>query len=446
MKIRGKSLFSSSSAGDSVPWGKVIWFATIVPFLFLICTMNSISTLHYSLEKARQIILAKIPAMGSEVVPLKEAAARIVVSDTFAALPQPSFDESTRDGYVIANSGNNGGEIDCFRLLTEIPAGRPYPHVLCPGTACKIMTGGCIPEGGTRVIPYEDCLEKNGSVLVTEPALQAPNSYLKKIGSDIAQGTCLVPAGMPLGAGQLALLSSCGIDSVEVAARPRVGYVCTGSELAGKSEGLEKGQKVSSNAYLLRGELTSVGALPVDSGIREDNKSDLLDLFTNKSTLELNVLLTTGGMGPGKYDLVEKVFVEAGGTVFFNSIAMRPGKSILFGLLGKTVFFGLPGPPNAVNTLLNELVGPALLAMQGIATSWPKKLEAHLLHQVTVKRNDVLRLKDGVLSMDGGKCTVRFADRLETPNCFLLLPEGQAHYAEGDMVTIHLANRLGLSL
>jgi molybdopterin molybdotransferase len=121
---------------------------------------------------------------------------------------------------------------------------------------------------------------------------------------------------------------------------------------------------------------------------------------------------------------------------------MRPGKAVLFGVLGRTLFFGLPGPPYAVRTLLNELVGPALLAMQGVVGSWPKEVQAHLLHQVSIKRNDVLRLKDGVLTFSEGKCLVRFAERLEIPNCFVMLPPGRLHYDEGALVEVHLVNRL----
>ncbi len=240
----------------------------------------------------------------------------------------------------------------------------------------------------------------------------------------------------------LALLASCGMHSVEVARRPLVGHVCTGSELSATSEGLELGQKVSSNSFLIEGLLASVGARPVNMGIVKDSRKDLRELFAKVSSGNLDVMITTGGMGPGKYDLVESMFVEAGGEVIFNTLAVRPGKSILFGILNGTVFFGLPGPPYAVRTLLNELVSPAILAMQGAKGSWPKSVEAHLQHQINIKRNDILRLKDGVLTLSKGKCLVRFAERREIPNCSILLPPGQLHYSEDALVEVHLADTL----
>ena len=143
-------------------------------------------------------------------------------------------------------------------------------------------------------------------------------------------------------------------------------------------------------------------------------------------------------MGPGKYDLVEKAFVAAGGRVIFNALALRPGKSILFGSLGRAIFFGLPGPPYAVRTLLHELVGPALLAMQGAKDAGPKRVQAHLLHPVEVKDHNVLQLQDGMLLLEGGRCSVRLAGRLEIANCHILLHPGHGRYAEGDLVDVHL--------
>ena len=399
-----------------------------------------------SLQGAQQAILTKIQKLPAEIVLLKEAQQRIVFKDVVAVAPQPSFAESTRDGYVVALHLGFDEKTNRFEIVDEIPAGKPYLKTLASGTACKIMTGGCVPKGGARVVPYENCVERNGEVIVPENLLQSTETFIRKVGSGIAQGERLVRAEVLIKAGHLALLSSCGMHSVAVTTRPLVGYVCTGSELTAESEELGVGQKFSSNSFLLGGLLSSVGACPLNFGIMEDSQQELLNLFSKVSIDGLDVMITTGGMGPGKYDLVERAFVEAGGKVIFNAIAMRPGKSILFGILGHTLFFGLPGPPNAVRTLLSVLVGPALLAMQGVRGALPKKVQAHLQHQVKIKRNDVLRLKDGVLAIEEGRCFVRFAGRLEVGNCFILLSPGQAHYCEGELVEVYLTVDLSARL
>jgi molybdopterin molybdotransferase len=404
--------------------------------------MKNNSQRSYDVQTSCRIVLSVLRRPLCEGIALHVARQRISFKAIVAATPQPTFDESTRDGYVIPHYVRSDEEVSRYEIVDEIPAGKPYPKILLPGTACRIMTGGCVPKGGFRVVPGEDCVEQNGTVIITERSLQRNETFIRKAGSEIAEGELLVPSGTALQGGHLALLATCGIHAVEVAARPLVGFACTGSELSATSEGLGIGQKVSSNSFLIEGQLASVGGRSVSMGIIKDTEQELLDLFAKVSTDDLDVLITTGGMGPGKYDLVERVFAEAGGKVFFNSIAMRPGKAVLFGVLGRTLFFGLPGPPYAVRTLLNELVGPALLAMQGVEGLWPRVVQAHLLHQINIKRNDVLLLKDGVLTFSEGRCLVRFAERLEIPNCFILLPPGQSHYDEGALIEVHLVNKL----
>ena len=401
--------------------------------------MNGNNKKTFSFQEAEQAVLATIDRSPSEIVVLSEALQRITATDVLALIPQPSFDESTRDGFVINVIDGPDGRQNLYKVADEIPAGKPSQTILEPGTACRIMTGGCVPEGGERVVPYENCAEGDGVVSITDNSLQVRATFIRKTGSEIAQGERLLGCGVQLEGAHLGLLASCGVHDVSVFVRPSVGYVCTGSELTAATEVLEVGQKVSSNSFLLEGLLASVGARPVNLGVIKDSEHELLALFAKVVADELDVLITTGGMGPGKYDLVEKAFVEAGGKIVFNAISMRPGKSFLFGTLGRTLFFGLPGPPHAVRTLLNTLVGPALLAMQGLKGSWSKRVQAHLQHEIGVKRNDVLRLKDGVLMLDEGRCSVRLAGGLEVGNCFVLLPPGQSHYREAELVEVHLA-------
>ena len=393
-----------------------------------------------SLQQAKATIFAAVYPLPSEIVALSKALQRITSSDVAAVTSLPSFDESTRDGFVIRVTKATGQIGMRYLLGQEIPAGTPSGHILQPGTACRIMTGGVVPEGGTRVVPFEECVEQDGVVCLAARSLHAKTTFIRKVGSEISRGERLVAGGTVLTADHLALLASCGIQVVSVSKRPVVGYACTGSELVAGDKILADGQKVSSNSFLLKGMIASAGGCPENMGIIRDDAADLLDLFINATAAtHLNALITTGGMGPGKYDLVERAFVEAGGTMIFNAIAMRPGKSFLFGTLGRTLFFGLPGPPHAVRTLLHELIGPALYALQGAEGEWPKKIQAHLHHQIHMKRNDVLQLKDAVLAEDRGRCTVRFPERLEVGNCFIVLPSGQAYYPEGELVEVHLA-------
>ena len=220
-----------------------------------------------SLQQAREIILAAVYPLPGEIAPLSEAQQRITSSDVAAVISLPSFDESTRDGFVISVIESFGQTGDRYRIVYEIPAGKPSGQILYPGTACRIMTGGVVPEGSTRVVPFEDCVEQDGAVSVAARALSAKATFIRKTGSEISQGERLVASGTILLADHLALLASCGIPAVSVRKSPVVGYVCTGSELISGDEILADGQKVSSNSFLLRGMIASTGGCPKNMGI-----------------------------------------------------------------------------------------------------------------------------------------------------------------------------------
>lgn len=391
-----------------------------------------------SLPQARQLMEEHLHRMPAEDVDLGAALGRAAFADITAERPVPAFAESTRDGYVLASCDPGDGAKE-FRIVDEIAAGRVQPvERLAPGAACRIMTGGVVPAGSERVVPYEQCVERDGRVTVSEHLLQARITYIRQEGSEIARGERLAAGGVRLQGEHLELLSSCGMHTVTVAARPAVGYFCTGSELKAIAAGLENGQKVSSNSFLLAGILPSYGATMRDFGIAGDTFEEISAVLARAGEWHGDVMVSTGGMGPGKYDLVEKAFLAAGGVIFFTGLAMRPGRSILFGKLGRTLFFGLPGPPYAVRTLLHALVGPALLAMQGAKQAGPQKTEAYLLHPLEVKHHEVLQLKDGVLILSGGRCSVRLAGRLETSNCHILLHPGCSRYGEGELIEVHL--------
>ena len=399
--------------------------------------MGGIISKNLILHQAQQIAKMNCCLLPGEHVGLRGAFGRFALTDIDAIDPVPTFAESTRDGYVIAAGEEDSGDIRRYRVVDEIPAGlvRRVERLL-PGTACRIMTGGCVPEGSERVVPDEVCIDEGMEIVVEERHLRTGTTFVRQPGSDIAKGERLVAAGVQLQAEHLELLSSCGVHAVDVSCQPRVGYFCTGSELKDVATGLENGQKVSSNSFLLAGIAATYGAVSLDLGIVADTYQDLAEIFLRAGQGTHDVIVSTGGMGPGKYDLVEQAFCDAGGQVFFNSLAMRPGKSMLFGRLGKALFFGLPGPPHAVRALLHVLVGPALLAMQGTQDTRHRTIQAHLLHEVEAKRNNVLKLKEGVLVLALGKCSVRFTRKLEIGNCYIMLQPGCDRYAEGELVEV----------
>lgn len=392
-----------------------------------------------------------IKILPAETWRLAEAVSRITAEDIFALSACPPHSESLRDGYVLApfpkrsSSGElpqqrsrDGGE-NVYPVVGEIAAGRRNVGRLEPGSACRIFTGGIIPEGAERVVQQEECREVGGRVQVATAALASDRLFINKSGSEVPCGAAVVSMGTRLEIDHLTLLAAVGVHQVRVAVRPRVACFCTGSELVAVGGALETGQKLSLNSMLLQNLIPRYGGVMVEQGIISDSHRDITQIFSTLMDARCDLVITTGGMGPGKYDLVKKAFCGAGGKIILETLPMYPGRSILLGTFGNTVFIALPGPPNAVRTLVNELVGPVLLMMQGAKHCWPKALHARLLGDYWIRKSDLLQVKGGVLVVENGNCMVRLAERLDPVSCFILFPAGKKEFLKGDVVEVHLS-------
>lgn len=386
-----------------------------------------------------ELIAGIVASLPEEVVSLAASSGRVTVRPLLARVPQPGYDQATRDGFAVGVRGDSVVDDVRFRIVGEAPAGNTRRRVLAAGQACRIMTGGMLPDGATRVVPQEDCVVEDGMVLVSARGLARNNAFIARQGREVAAGELLVHPGSILQTEHLGMLASCGHAEIEVCRQPRVGFFCTGSELVESAAQLVPGLKLSTNRYLLEGLIRQFLADPENLGIIPDQTGELDRIIAKIKTATLDAVISTGGMGPGKYDLLEDTFRRAGGEIIASSLAMRPGASTLIGRLGRAVFFGLPGPPGAVRTLMNELVGPALLQLQGVGDYEPVSVSARLTERVELRRTAVLHIKPGVSRVTERGLGVRLAGRLETPSCFVLFPPGQEVYPFGCEVEVHPA-------
>jgi molybdopterin molybdotransferase len=401
-------------------------------------TIKPCRTDSIELSVAMAILDENACSLPYETIPLAELLLRVPARPCTALLPQPGYDQSMRDGFVLSAGGEKIRDGMRFRIFGEAPAGGIQKIVLEPGMSCRIMTGGMVPVGGIRIVPQEDCAVEGGVLVVPDHALLRKNTFIQGKGDQIAEGDLLAAAGTILQPEHIALLSAAGHDEITVFGKPRVGFFCTGSELVESADQLVPGLKMSTNLHLIGGLARQFMAESESLGIARDTREDLDLTFARLKSTNDDVLISTGGMGPGKYDLLEEAFCRAGGEVLFHSLEMRPGRSTLFGRIGSTLFFGLPGPPEAVRALMNELVGPALLRLQGVKDCDPVTIIARLEKRVEVRNHDVLHLKPGILTIKDGYANVRPADRMEIATCFILLSPGRGTYEAGSEVLIHL--------
>ncbi len=389
--------------------------------------------------QALDLILAHAAPVGTETVALADSLWRIAASELRAELPDPGYDQSLRDGFVIGEgerSTSRGSR--SYQIIGEIPAGCCHRFALGPGEAYRIMTGGMVPVGADRVVQQEDCSCSGETLEVPEKVLHLQSRFIQRRGSSIPQASPVIARGTLLGAREIGLLATTGNQFLDVFRPVSVSYFCNGNELVSIDDAVTSGKKVSSNRYLLGALLSSRRTVPEDCGVARDCPAKMRALLGVISRRKTDLVISTGGMGPGKYDLLETVFEEAGGEIIYRSVALRPGQSTLFGILAGKLYFGLPGPPFAVGVLFNELVLPALRKMQGHLDYQNRDESALLENDISSEKNSVITIREGVLFFRGCTRYVRLAKDRERPDCLILLEEGDGCARQNDAVRIHM--------
>lgn len=320
-----------------------------------------------TVEEARAAILARFSPLPAESIAVSEALGRVLAADATAGEDLPPFANSAMDGYAVLSADTAGAGAEHPRRLTligEVPAGSVYPGSLQPGAVVRILTGAPVPAGADAVVQQELTAAGEGWVEIQEAA--APGTNIREAGSDVRRGTLLARRGAEIGPAEVALLAALGVDPVRVTRRPRVAILATGDELAGPGETPRPGQIRDSNGPYLAAAVARAGAEVWRLGIARDNADDLRARLAR--AVEADLVLTSGGVSVGDYDLVKQILAEQGAMEFWR-VRMRPGKPLAFGALGpgKTPLLGLPGNP--VSTAVTfELFGrPAIRRLLGCA-------------------------------------------------------------------------------
>lgn len=317
-------------------------------------------TLHY--------LLADAPKWRVEWRDLAHCLGAVLAEDIVADSNVPSADNSAMDGYALRHQDLMQGKP--MPVSQRIPAGL-VGEPLSPGTAARIFTGAIIPAGADTVIAQEDCLQGDGVVIVNVAAVQG--QHIRPCGQDISSGQLILSTGHRLQAADLGLLASLGFSQLKVAAAIKVALMSTGDELREPGDPLAPGQIYNSNRPMLAAMIRALGCEVVDLGIVADNPS------ATKAALLLardsaDVVISSGGVSVGEEDHV-KAQVEALGELQLWKLAIKPGKPLAYGKLGKVPFFGLPGNPVSGFVTFCLLVRPYLLSMLGvaepIAPQWP---------------------------------------------------------------------------
>jgi molybdopterin molybdotransferase len=357
-----------------------------------------------TVQQALDFLMAAVrPVTDTEFIPTLEANGRILAASQTSQLNVPPMDNTQMDGYAVRSEDCADGAAR-LRVAQRIPAGH-VGQPLQPGTAARIFTGAMIPEGADAVVMQEMC----------EPAISADGSadgehviikhvprsgeWIRRTGEDIQAGSVILPAGTRLRGQELGLAASVGLASLPVAKRLRVAVFFTGDELAMPGEALKPGAIYNSNRFTLRGLLENLGCEIADYGIVPDTLEATRDTL-RRAAHENDLIITSGGVSVGEEDHVRPA-VEAEGRLNMWQIAVKPGKPLAFGEIGRggaqgTVFFlGLPGNPVSSFVTFLLFVRPFILRMQGVADVAPKAtmLRADFAWPKADRRNEFLRAR-----------------------------------------------------
>ena len=315
------------------------------------------------LDDVRDHVMARLPVPAPVSVPFDAAAGLVLAADVAASEDVPPFDNTAVDGYAVIASDTAAAPRD-LRVTGEMAAGARHVDEVSPGCAVRIMTGAPLPTGCDAVVMVEDT-ERNGDDGVRILRSVSPGDGIRRAGSDVRAGDVPLRAGTVVNAAVQAVLSTLNARTVSVWPRPKVGVLSTGDELVDDGSPLLPGQIRESNRTMLLRLVAEAGAEPVDLGIVRDDES-VLEAALARAVGELgcDVLVTSGGVSMGDYDIVKSVLSRVADMSWFQ-IAMKPAKPFAFGALrgasGATVpVFGLPGNPVSSLVSFELIARPAL--------------------------------------------------------------------------------------
>ncbi|MGB5433352.1 MAG: gephyrin-like molybdotransferase Glp [Acidimicrobiia bacterium] len=314
-----------------------------------------------SLADMQAEVLDRMPRLKAVEVALEDAVGSVLAEDVISPEDLPGFENAAMDGFAVVASdvGRPSVELD---VIDDVAAGSVPLATVSSGTAVRIMTGAPIPPGADAIVPVEATdMTSDGRVRILEPA--TAGDHVRPVGGSVRAGSLVFEAGLRLRPPHVSVLASMGALPI-VRRRPIVAVMSTGDELVPAStRRLEPGAIRDSNRTLLRGLLNDLGVEVRDYGIVGDTPGSF-DAALGDATDGTDVVVTSGGVSMGAYDVV-KLTLREQGTVDFLKIAMQPGKPLGFGTVDDIPFFGLPGNPVSVFVSFEQFVRPALLAMMG---------------------------------------------------------------------------------
>lgn len=396
--------------------------------------MIEMASVETALSLLRQHAAGRRPS--TETVPVGASGGRYLAKAVRAAVSQPPADVSAMDGYAVRFADADPGAR--LQVIGESRAGEAFNGSVAAGQAVRIFTGAHVPTGADHILIQEDADRSGDEVTVT--CAQASPSSIRKAGLDFSAGDELVPAGYAMSPGAIALAAAGNAAQVEVIARPRVGVLATGDELAPPGTALDRGQIVNSIQPAILECVRQWGGEPVDLGVARDVVASVRE----RISIPLDITVSIGGASVGEYDIVRTAFAEEGFDPVFQKVAVKPGKPTWFSQRSDGLALGLPGNPAAALVTAQLFLRPLIGALLGQQSS--EKVTSFAESETDLAagggREEYLRARTSVKS-DGGISVRSWTNQdssllhpFLSSNALIRRPKGAAPIKAGELVEI----------
>jgi len=326
-------------------------------------------------DDALEIVLREARPLPAEEVALAEVTGRVLAEDVAADRDLPPFDRAAMDGYAVRAEDVAAAPV-ALEVVGEVRAGEWPEVVVGPGQAVRIMTGAPVPSGADAVQQVERTRPLDEFRVTVEAAVGAGTNVAPR-GAEARAGETLLSAGRVIDPPSVAVLASAGQDRVRVARRPVVAVLVTGDELVDVASRPGPGQIRNSNGPAVAAQARLAGADVRLLGVAPDRQEAIAEAL--RAGLDADVLVVSGGVSAGDYDLVEPALLDLGAMFLFTKVAIKPGAPLVFGRLGRALVFGLTGNPVSAQATFDLFVRPALLKMQGARVLSRPRVHVELL-------------------------------------------------------------------
>ncbi len=408
-----------------------------------------------SVEQALEKILSYVDVLEDEEGSILDCLGQVLAEDVYSTVNIPPLDNSAMDGYAVQSRDTRGASKESprfLRVIDTVPAGSISKCEIESGIAIRIMTGAPVPKGADSVVQFEDTDEVSrpkgfdeiGILKEIETGLN-----IRRAGEDIAKGSLVLSKGTVIRPSEVGVLASLGRSMVKVVRRPIVAILATGEELVDINHSLPPGKIYNSNSYSLAALVRRYGGIPKILGIARDNEDSLVAKL--RQGLDADMLVTSGGVSVGDYDIVKDVLAKQGEIAFWT-VRMKPGKPLAFGVIkgvnregvAKDIpHLGLPGNPVSSMVTFELFVRPSILKMMGKKNLTKPTIEA-VIENPVANRDGRRIFARAIVGKRNGQYFARLTGpqgsgiltSMSLANGLVIVPEDKTRVEKGDVVQV----------